>query len=88
MVETFWNGEPCTARKVIVIVGDAPLPTWWCAGLAGQQRKAVEVIYADQPPFYLDNDDGRGWDKVTVGRGSPHYPHSSLPVASVVGEDS
>ena len=88
MAETYWNGEPCEARKVIVIVGESPRSTWWCAGFAGQQRKAVEVTYAGQPPFYLDNEDGRGWGKVTVGRGSPVYPHSSLPVASVVGDDS
>jgi len=87
-METFWNGEPCEARKVNVVVGASPRPTWWCASLEGQTRAAVEVIYAGQAPFYLDNEDGSGWRKVTDGRGSPHWAHASLPVASVVGEDA
>lgn len=82
--QTYWNGEPCEARKVVVIVGASPRSTWWCAGLEGQERKAVEVSYAGQPPFYLDNEDGSGWFKVTKGRGSPAVGHASLPVRSVV----
>lgn len=52
---TFWNGEPCEARLVTVIVGRAPAVSWWCAELVGTERKAVEVIY-DGKTFYLDDD--------------------------------
>lgn len=76
---TFWNGEPCAARKTRVIVGKAPRDTWWCAKLAGQERAAVEVKYQGQT-IYLDNEDGSGWVKVTIGRGSPSYYHASIPV--------
>lgn len=81
-IPTFWNGEPCRAKVVTVVVGKAPRETWWCAKLEGQQRQAVEVEYAGQK-FYLDNEDGSGWWKVTQGHGSPFVGHSSIPVEAV-----
>lgn len=83
MGKGYWNGEPCEVRLVRVIVGPSPKPTWWCADLVGTERKAVEVTYGGQT-FYLDNEDGEGLMKVTTGRGSPAYGHSSLPVERVV----
>ena len=80
---TFWNGEPAECRKVIIRVGTVPVSTWWCNGVEGTQRKAVEVRYYDET-FFLDNEDGSGWRKVTFGRGSPSWGHSSLPNDSVV----
>jgi hypothetical protein len=79
---TFWNYEPTPARKVRVIVGRSERPTWWCAELEGQERAAVEVNYHGDK-FYLDNEDGSGWRKVTEGHGGPDWGHSSLPVADV-----
>ena len=81
--KTYWNGEPCSARRVLVRVGTAPRPTWWCAGLEGTEREAVEVSYNGQT-FLLDDADGVGWCKVAFGRGSPQHGHSSLPEDSVV----
>ena len=83
MVPTFWNGEPCVAKVVTVIVGKSPRDTWWCAQLEGQQRQAVEVDYHGQK-FYLDNEDGQGWRKVTEGRGSSLIMYASLPVRIVL----
>jgi hypothetical protein len=80
--QTFWNYEPTPARKVRVIVGKSLRPTWWCAELAGQERAAVEVNYYGEK-FYLDDEDGSGWNKVTRGRGGPDWGHSSLPDDSV-----
>lgn len=80
---TWWNGEPAQCRRVIVRVGTVERPTWWCAGLEGQERRAVEVSYGGQT-FLLDDEDGSGWAKVTIGRGSPGYGHSSLPRDSEV----
>jgi hypothetical protein len=80
---TFWNGEPTPAQKVRVIVGPSPVKTWWCAELEGTERAAVEVNYHDEK-FYLDNEDGSGWAKVTHGHGSPQWGHSSLPVREVL----
>lgn len=81
--QAYWNGEPCEARRVRVVVGKSQLPTWWCAKLEGTERAAVEVTYYGEK-FYLDNENGSGWLKVTKGRGSPHLGHSSLPVDRVV----
>lgn len=54
--ETFWNGEPCEARKVRVIVADNPTARlYWARGFVGQERDAVEVTYAGQT-FYLDDE--------------------------------
>lgn len=83
--QTFWNYQPTPARKVRVIVGPSPHKTWWCAELEGAEREAVEVTYGGQR-FYLDNEDGEGWRKVTIGRGGPDWGHGSLPVASVIGD--
>jgi hypothetical protein len=80
---TYWNGEPTLARIARVIVGKSPVETWWCANLAGTEREAVEVDYHGDK-FYLDNEDGSGWRKVTFGRGSPQWGHSSLPVERVI----
>lgn len=82
---TFWNGERCEAERVVVIVGKALRPTWWCAPLEGQKRRAVRVRYNGQT-FYLDDENGSGWHKVTSGRGSPWVGHSSLPDDSVETE--
>jgi len=82
--KTYWNYEPTPCRRVVVRVGKPLRPTWWCADLEGQERKAVEVDYFKEGPIYLDDEDGRGWNKVTGGRGGPEYGHRSLPDDSVV----
>lgn len=80
---TFWNGEPCKARRVIVRVGLVPRPTWWCAALEGKERDAVEITYG-RKTFFIDDENGEGWRKVTEGKGSPWTSHRSLPVGSEV----
>ncbi|WP_330339374.1 hypothetical protein [Streptomyces sp. NBC_00557] len=79
MTETQWNGEPCQARRITAIVADNDsFPLYWARHLVGTRRKAVEVTYGAET-FYLDDEDGSGWNKVTHG-GSPHWAHSSLTV--------
>lgn len=80
---TRWNGEPTPAVCVRVRVGTVPAATWWCAGIEGTVREAVRVTYAGHT-FYLDNEDGSGWAKVTRGGGGPAWPHRSLPDDSTV----
>ena len=84
--ETYWNGEPCQVRRVAVIVGRAPLMTWWCAELEGQERVVLEVSGANQAggTFYLE-DDSAAAEKLTAGRGMPTCGHRSLPVARIMG---
>jgi hypothetical protein len=81
---TYWNGEPCPARKVRVIVADSGFfPAYWAREFVGQEREAVEVSYFDKP-FYLDNEDGSGWRKVTEGHGSPAWGHRDLEIERIV----
>ena len=84
---TYWNYEPTPARIVRVIVGKSERPTWWCADLEGTEREAIEVNYHGHK-FYLDNENGEGWNKVTRGRGGPEWGHSSLPVQTVLEQSA
>lgn len=79
---TCWNYENAEARRVVVTVGTPTTPTWWCADMEGQERKAVEVTYGGDT-FFLDDEDGSGWYKVTHG-GGPDLSHKSLPSSSTV----
>jgi hypothetical protein len=81
--KAFWNGEPCDARKVRIRIGECPFPQGWFKSLVGQEIEAVEVDYGGQK-FYLADDDGSGWRKVTEGRGSPSYGHKSVTCAEVL----
>lgn len=60
VAETYWNGEPAACRRVMVRVADLDADTpplaWW-RGLEGTVRAAVEVVYGDMPPSYLDDDE-------------------------------
>jgi hypothetical protein len=77
---TKWNGEPCRAERVTVTVADNPaFPAYWARDLVGTQRRAVRVDNGGQT-FYLDDEDGSGWAKVTSG-GGPRSPHRNLAVA-------
>jgi hypothetical protein len=51
-----WSGLPVEARTVSVTVGMAP-KNWWCHGMEGQIRKAIEVKMEGQT-VYVDNEDG------------------------------
>jgi hypothetical protein len=83
--DTRWNGERCFARRVMVRVGTPHVHSLWCEPLAGTIRFAVEVTYSGQT-FYLDDYYGQGWFKVTEGKGSPRWGHSTLAVAAVLAE--
>ena len=75
---TYWNGEPCDAQKVNLVVSDPGIhPEYWARLFVGQVRPAVRVTYGGNT-FYLDDLDGSGWRKVTVGFGSPQYGSRSL----------
>lgn len=75
---TYWNGETAEARRVTLVVADGPHPLGWYREHIGQRRDAVEVIYPPLSTFWLDDEDGNGWLKVTEGRGSPSWAHRSL----------
>lgn len=52
---TYWNGEPCEARKVTLVVADVPdAQHFWGRPFVGSRRDAVEVSYGGET-FYLDD---------------------------------
>lgn len=79
---TYWNGEPCKARKISAIVtDDVSFPLYWARreDLVGERIDLVEVEYSTET-FYLDDRDGHGWYKVTRGRGSPRFGHREVTI--------
>lgn len=78
---TYWNLQRMPCERVRVIVGEAEAG-WWCAKFKGTERAAVKVT-VDGRTFYIDDESGKGWLKVTVGRGSPNVGHLSLPNSSI-----
>ena len=78
MKKTYWNGEPCEAKRVIVIVGKSLRPTWWCAEFEGKERDAVKIT-AQGESFYVD-DEPSVWQKMYSGGGPFSGSHKSLPV--------
>jgi hypothetical protein len=78
--DTYWNGEPCEARRISCVMADSPeFPRFWGRkeALVGHRVDAVEVRYNGKM-FYLYDGDGEGWAKVTKGKGSPSWPHKNL----------
>ncbi|MER7971048.1 hypothetical protein ABTX35_18975 [Streptomyces sp. NPDC096080] len=79
MTETRWNGDPCTARRRRAVVTDnTAFPAYWARHLTGTLRDVVEVTYAGHT-FYLDDEDGSAWRKVTTG-GSPQTEHRTITI--------
>lgn len=87
MSETFWQNEKVDARRVVVIVGDSDrFPNYWARSMVGTERVAVEITPVGGKPFYLDDENGEAWRKITVHHGSPLRGHRSLEVERVVKE--
>lgn len=85
--QTYWNGKPTPCRRLRVRLPDTydgPATDPWFAHLLGQEIDAVDVDCC----FLLADDDGSGWRKVTVGRGSPYFRHRGLPNDSVEVPDA
>lgn len=75
-----WNGEPCEARRVRVIVADdGRFPKYWARQFVGQERAAVEITYADQT-FYIDDE---GYEQSDAERET--LAKYGLPVQGRVG---
>lgn len=84
---TYWNGEVLDppALKVWGTVVDQPdFPDLWYRkeDLIGTRVKAVAVLY-NGASFYLYDQDGQGWHKVTEGHGSPRWGHLGIGLRDV-----
>lgn len=82
---TFWNGLPIDAMRGTAEVSPAPdFPEYWASDLVGQRIPVVMVnldgANAGGGISYLDNRESHGWQKITVGRGSPSYGHRNVSI--------
>ncbi len=78
IAKTYWNGEECTATRVMLkVLDDATFVKYWAKTLIGSTIEAVEVMHNGHT-FYIDDRDGNGWQKVTAGEGSSRYGHKTL----------
>lgn len=85
MTTTYWNGLETEAIRGTAIVAAAPeFFQYWAKDLIGQRIDVVRVILdgvnLGGGIAYLDDRDGEGWVKVTLGQGSPRYPHKSVNI--------
>ena len=80
--ETFWYGTRARCRRVRAVIGSPPSPHYWTRNMVGQERDVVEVRHMGRT-FYLDNTDGSGWDKVTLGGGNKLIGHRLVPVEAI-----
>jgi len=97
----FWNGE---AAKYRIILGKvAPTPqkiteNWkekngekrrfvWYEMFVGKPMEMIEVHY-NNIIWYINNSDGKGFNKVTLEMGSPKYGHKGLYCDEIFGDIS
>lgn len=85
--QTYWNGEPTPAERGTAIVAEAPeVPMYWARteGIIGDRiavvRVALDATEQSGDVMYLDDRDGKGWAKVTEGRGGPRFGHSNVTI--------
>lgn len=84
-MDTYWNGQLTPAViGTAVVEPTRQFPDFWGKHLVGQRIPVVRVVL-DGVNFgggviYLDNRDGSGWLKVTVGRGGPASRHREVQV--------
>lgn len=79
-----WNGKPCRARTVLIELADCPqYQNYWARAIVGQECNAVEVTVGDHV-FYMDNQDGTGYAKITAGCGMWIFPHREVRPARII----
>jgi len=91
--ETFWDGNPCRARYLTVVVANDPtLPDYWAKSYIGTVRKAIEISIIKRgflgsnklETFIIDNERGNGYFKITKGMGSWKYAYGVLAVKRII----
>lgn len=83
----YWNGLKTFARRGSAVVADAGVfPEYWARkeGLIGKRIAVVLVVLngvnVGGGTVYLDDRDGSGWRKVTVGHGGPTHRHAEVEI--------
>lgn len=80
---TYWGGEPANCSRIWVRVDFIPSSesNKWYGGLSHRNRRMVKVQLPGLPgrirTIYIDDEDGKGWMKVTAAKGKHHGMWSS-----------
>ncbi len=78
MKKAYWNGEyTAVITCVLYEVTRSSNPNHWQNMFVGNIRQAVKINYSGQT-WYIDNEHGDGYYKVTKGQGSPWCGHKSV----------
>ena len=76
--DCFWNDKP--AKYVVFNYQPSKVedtPAHWQNSLDDTVRQGLHIFTKGQD-FYIDNEFGDGYLKITEGRGCPPYSHSSI----------
>lgn len=73
----FWNGEPCIFYPIEYTVKESNVISHWFNRFVGQKRQGLKVEY-DGGNFFIDNQHGDGYYKLTKGKGSVKCGHKSI----------
>lgn len=88
-LSAYWNGIKCEMEVIrirLIESNDVPL-LYWGKPFYGQDRQAIRV-FAQGGSFVIDNEDGMGYNKLTVGMGSPRYGHRSIFAYEEIGTEA
>lgn len=86
-MKALWQNEQCDVKvlKIKILPSPEDPVCYWGKVFYYQERQALLVTQGSQQ-FLIDNEDGTGYLKVTVGLGSPSYGHRSIFNYEIVEE--
>lgn len=76
-----WNGEPCKAESVTVLLKRVKnMPYCWQNEFDGQRIEAIKITINDtyRTTFFIANEDGQGYKKITEYQGMWYGGHKSV----------
>jgi hypothetical protein len=87
-----WNGQPCKAKFLNAEINKIEVENmpWW-KPFEGTIRRVLMVTPSWGDPFFIDNEDGLGYSKLTNGgmwnHGSRHFEPGSISVVGLTPAD-
>lgn len=74
----YWNGENATFKGVTYEVTEVKEhKTWWQNQFIGHRRQGLEITHRGKT-FFIDNENGDGYEKVVRGMGYPNFIHKTI----------
>jgi len=85
----YWDGKKVEIEVIRIRLVDSPdVPLlYWGKPFYGEERQAIRV-FTESGSFVIDNEDGMGYRKVTVGYGSFTSAHRSVFAYEEIGPEA